>query len=363
MHRVLIVDDEELIRESLSIQLSELEGIAVSAALPNGSRAIEWLQDHYADICLTDVRMPIVDGLQLMDEINSRYPWMTCIVISGYDDFEYAKKSIRLGAVDYVLKPIDNHLLIEAVAKAADKSKRQRRYEANQLLLRNLPTYKPMLERWLEMVLSVYLHDQPLLIVDTLDMFEDWLDGRCEILNELAMSWTTLVFDELKKQNIHVTYEEGEDLELGDHCLKRSEVRSYFRLCAVRRLEQAANILMEKACQAKNSQKKGVVDQVKRYIDEHYAESWRLQDLADHVAMSRSYLAKLFKEETGMTIWNYCMKVRMSRARDLLLTTSLKCYEIALKVGYENSIHFSRIFKQYHGLNPMEYKNKFSDKK
>jgi two-component system response regulator YesN len=362
MNRIVIVDDEELIRESLAIQVSEMDGITVSAALPNGNKALEWLKDHFADICMTDVRMPLVDGLQLIEEINILYPWMTCIVISSHDDFQYAKKSILLGAVDYVLKPMDNTLLCEAVKKACTRNRRQRRYEANRILLQKLPIYKPMLDRWLEMVLSVYLHGQPLLIVDTLAMFEDWVEGRYEILNELSMAWTSLVIEELKKQDIHVNYEEGEDFGLGEQSLRFSEVRHYFRLCAVRRLEQAANILMDRARKAKNLQMDSVVDQVKSYIEEHYAKSWGLQDLADHVAMSRSYLAKLFKEQAGMTIWTYCVNVRMRRARDLLLTSSLKSYEIGLQVGYENSIHFSRLFKQYHGLNPMEYKGKFAGK-
>ncbi|MEC0226345.1 response regulator [Paenibacillus alba] len=359
MNRLIIVDDEDLIRESLAIQVSEMDGIIVSAELPNGSKALDWLKNHFADICMTDVRMPLVDGLQLIEEINRQYPWMTCIVISSYDDFHYAKKSIALGAVEYVLKPLDSVLLYEAVQKACTRIRSSRRNEANQLLLHKLPVYKPMLDRWLEMVLSVYLHGQPLLIVDTLAMLEAWVKGRYEILNELSMAWTSLVIEELKKQDIHVNYEEGEDLELGEQSLQHSEVRQYFRLCAVRRLEQAANILMDRARKAKNLQKESVVDQVKRYIEAYYAQSWGLQELADHVAMSRSHLAKLFKEQAGMTIWTYCVNVRMRKARDLLLTSSLKSYEIAQQVGYENSIHFSRIFKQYHGLNPMEYKDRF----
>jgi two-component system, response regulator YesN len=361
MNRLMIVDDEELIRESLVIQLSEMEDAAVSATLPNGSKALDWLKDHFADICVTDVRMPLVDGLQLIEEINRSYPWMTCIVISSYDDFQYAKKSILLGAVDYVLKPIDPQLLSEAVQKASLKVKGQRRSEANQLLLKKLPMHKPLLEQWLEMILSVYLHGQPLIIVDTLAMFETWIGGRFEILDELALAWTALLVEELKKQGIEVELVEAENLGFGDASpsLQKAQVRHYFRLCAVKRLEEAANLLMDRARKAKNLQKESVVDLVKRYIEHHYAEDWGLQELAGHVAMSRSYLAKMFKEQAGMTIWTYCVNVRMRKARELLLTTSFKSYEIALKVGYENSIHFSRIFKKYHGINPMEYKDSF----
>ncbi|MGG1517550.1 response regulator [Paenibacillus oryzisoli] len=361
MNRLMIVDDEELIRESLAIQLSDMADVAVSATHANGQKALDWLKDHFADVCVTDVRMPLVDGLQLIEEINRLYPWMTCIVISSYDDFQYAKKSILLGAVDYVLKPIDPGLLTEAVQKASEKVSRQRRNDANQLLLRKLPMNKLLLEQWLEMILSVYLHGQPLLIVDTLAMFEAWVDGRYEILDELALAWTAMLVAELKKQGIDVELKEADDLGFGDDSaiLQRSEVRHYFRLCAVKRLEEAANLLMDRARKAKNLQKESAVDQVKRYIENHYAENWGLQDLADHVAMSRSYLAKMFKEQAGMTIWTYCVNVRMRKARELLLTSSLRSYEIALKVGYENSIHFSRIFKQYHGINPMEYKERF----
>jgi len=361
MNRLMIVDDEELIRESLAIQLAEMEGTAVSATLANGSKALDWLKDHFADLCVTDVRMPLVDGLQLIEEINRLYPWMTCIVISSYDDFQYAKKSMLLGAVDYVLKPINPALLAEAVGKAFLKLRRQRRSEANGLLLRKLPLHKPLLEQWLEMILSVYLHGQPLLIVDTLDMLETWVEGRYEILDKLALAWTAMLVAELKKMGIEVELDEALDLGVAEAgaSLQRSQVRQYFRLCAVKRLEEAANLLMDRARKAKNLQKESAVDQVKRYIEQHYAESWGLQDLADQVAVSRSYLAKMFKEQAGMTIWTYCVNVRMRKARELLLTSSLKSYEIALKVGYENSIHFSRIFKQYHGINPMEYKDRF----
>ncbi|RAV02018.1 response regulator [Paenibacillus sp. YN15] len=360
MYRMIIVDDEELIRESVSIQLSELAGIAVSALQPNGCKALEWLEENYADICLTDVRMPLMDGLQLIEAINERFPWMTCVVISSYDEFQYARKSMMLGAVDYVLKPIDRELLHEAVSKACAKNSHQRQHEANRLLLQKLPFHKPLLDKWLEVILSVYSHVQPLLVVDTLAVFEEWAGERFQLLNELSMAWVRLLAEELKKQELHAFYEEGEDAGLGEASLSREEARRYFRLGAVRRLEQSSLLFLDHARQLRSLQKEGPVDKVKGFIESHYAESFSLQELADYAAMSRSYMAKLFKEQTGLTIWSYCINVRMKKARELLLTTTLKSYEVALQVGYENSIHFSRIFKQYHGLNPMEYKEKFA---
>src|SRR3546814_21150107 len=67
---------------------------------------MEWLEAHYADLCLVDVRMPLMNGLELAERVKERYPWMKCVVISSYEDFQYAKKAIEVGAIDYILQPV-----------------------------------------------------------------------------------------------------------------------------------------------------------------------------------------------------------------------------------------------------------------
>jgi two-component system response regulator YesN len=99
-----------------------------------------------------------------------------------------------------------------------------------------------------------------------------------------------------------------------------------------------------------------IAAQVKQYIDLHYAEKVNLEELADLIPISRSYLAVLFKQSTGQTIWNYLVEVRMNNAKLLLLDQQLKIYQIAHKVGYENSEHFSKLFKEYYGVTPKEYR-------
>ncbi|NOU91669.1 helix-turn-helix domain-containing protein [Paenibacillus sp. LMG 31456] len=72
--------------------------------------------------------------------------------------------------------------------------------------------------------------------------------------------------------------------------------------------------------------------------------------------MSRSYLTVLFKQSTGITIWSYLVEVRMNQAKLMLLDQQLKIYQVANLVGYENSEHFSKLFKEYFGVTPKEYR-------
>ncbi|SDS08639.1 two-component system, response regulator YesN [Paenibacillaceae bacterium GAS479] len=98
------------------------------------------------------------------------------------------------------------------------------------------------------------------------------------------------------------------------------------------------------------------------YIEEHYAEDRvSLQDICRHVLMSTSYFSQMFKQETGETFVEYLTRFRMSKAKDLLTSTSLKFYEIASMVGYSDPNYFSLSFKKHAGLSPREYREKFKE--
>ncbi|WP_135556240.1 response regulator [Paenibacillus cymbidii] len=359
MHHVLIVDDEPWIRSSLEKRVTSASELAVvSEAAPNGRKALEWLELHHADICITDVRMPVMDGLELIRLINERFPWMVCIVVSSYDDFQYARESIHHGAIDYILKPIEQEVLNAALGKAIAELTRRRYHEAYQRVVRLLPHHRPMMERWVKQVQAYQLETMPLMVVDTLEMLESWADGAFYLLIPLSMVWLNLVCEELRRDKFDATLDEGTDSAIGEKTLPKERERSYFRLCAVRRLEEGALRLFGAAKEVIDHPARKVVEEIKRYVERHYAEKLSLQDIADVAEMSRNYSAGLFKQETGMTVWNYLVAVRMRKARELLLGTSMKVYEIAGEVGYENVVYFSQLFKEHFGMNPGEYKKR-----
>lgn len=108
MYKCVIVDDEPLDLEGLRrlIDWSAL-GIEVTAAVSSGFAALDFLRGESADILVTDVKMPIMSGLELARQAADLHPHIKLIVISGFEDFQYAKKAIELRAYAYLLKPVD----------------------------------------------------------------------------------------------------------------------------------------------------------------------------------------------------------------------------------------------------------------
>ena len=97
-----------------------------------------------------------------------------------------------------------------------------------------------------------------------------------------------------------------------------------------------------------------------RYINNHFSEKVRIQDLADHIGISRSYLVKLVKQETGMSPQEYLIETRMRRSSDLLSRTNDSIRVVAAECGYDDALAFSKVFKSRFGLNPTEYREKHS---
>lgn len=105
MYKLIIVDDEREIREGLASIPWDAMGIESTGLFAHGLDALQYISEHPVDIVLTDIRMPFMDGLELMDHLHRNYPYIKVVVLSGYNDFEYAKKALQSGAADYLLKP------------------------------------------------------------------------------------------------------------------------------------------------------------------------------------------------------------------------------------------------------------------
>lgn len=93
----------------------------------------------------------------------------------------------------------------------------------------------------------------------------------------------------------------------------------------------------------------------------NYHNNITLKTLSEAVNYSESYLSHLFSNELGVTIIEYLNRLRIEKAKIFLDTTSLKVYEIAIKVGFQNAEHFSRSFKKYVGMSPKKYKQTSND--
>lgn len=107
MYHILIVDDEKIERKGLQFLLKRIDAEWAVEEAGNGRDALELLKQKKFDIMLTDIKMPFMDGLQLIEEAVKLDPEMKIVIVSGYGEFEYARKALSLRVVDYMLKPIE----------------------------------------------------------------------------------------------------------------------------------------------------------------------------------------------------------------------------------------------------------------
>lgn len=122
MYQIFVVEDELLIRQNIRNIIENMPGPYVFCGeASDGEMALSMMQDDMPDILLTDIKMPFLDGFELIRHVKAMMPWLKIIIISGYGEFESAQKAIALGVDLYLLKPIRSADLAEAIRKIAQQ--------------------------------------------------------------------------------------------------------------------------------------------------------------------------------------------------------------------------------------------------
>lgn len=148
VYKVFFVEDEVVTREGIRDNVDwQANGFEFCGEAPDGEMALPLLRTTQPDVLITDIKMPFMDGLQLCKIVRERTPWVKIIILSGHDEFEYAKEAIKLGVTEYLLKPVtvqDLHLTLRKVAAQLDQERKaqenlkqlQEQVEENQAILR-----------------------------------------------------------------------------------------------------------------------------------------------------------------------------------------------------------------------------------
>lgn len=140
MYKVFLADDEIVVREGIRSNFPwEQTDFVLAGEAPDGEIALSMLQDIKPDILITDIRMPFLDGLELCRAVSAAMPWMYIVILSGYDDFAYAREAISLGVKEYLLKPVSGQELLQVLNHIADCIREDKRRQAN------LRTYRDQL--------------------------------------------------------------------------------------------------------------------------------------------------------------------------------------------------------------------------
>ncbi|MDR1650262.1 MAG: response regulator, partial [Synergistaceae bacterium] len=120
MYKVFFADDEAAMRAGLRESLiRESSDFVLTGEAPDGELALTLIAETPPDILVTDVRMPFMDGIELSRRVSRTMPWVKIIILSGHDEFEYAKEAIKIGVTEYLLKPVTSETLFRALGEAA----------------------------------------------------------------------------------------------------------------------------------------------------------------------------------------------------------------------------------------------------
>jgi len=138
MIKVLIVEDERHTARYISQLVEQHPDFTVVGAAANGAEGLSFFEKHDIDFVITDIRMPVMDGIELLRHIHAMFPDCITAVLSGYSDFDYAKAAIHHQALDYLLKPVDKDELFTLLDKVKvlwlDRTQSRRRSTIQQAL-------------------------------------------------------------------------------------------------------------------------------------------------------------------------------------------------------------------------------------
>ena len=145
LYKIMLVDDEEEVRKSIIRKIDwSAAGFEVIGDAENGKEALEKIDQIEPDVVLTDIRMPYMDGLSMAEAIRQRHPSIKIVIFSGFDEFEYAKKAIKLNVIEYILKPVNVEELTAILKRIKNNLDEEIEQKRNVSLLResyvkNLP--------------------------------------------------------------------------------------------------------------------------------------------------------------------------------------------------------------------------------
>lgn len=326
MYSVLFVDDEERALEAIRDSIPwETWNTQVVGWCTDPISALQVLVNEHVDILITDIKKPVMNGLELVKQAKSMYPAIECIILSGYGEFEFAQSAIESGVRGYLLKPCKKIELEEKVKQCINAIERASCSTTYWQAQR-----QQQVELTCENLLSLTIDHTDRDYQAVRSMMDRTNNYR--ILREAALL--------LLAQN---------DIDLKQSRILSKALSHYLDTDTL--LEHIVTIL--RMISDNTGIEDPIVARMVAFIHENYQlPGLTVQYIAENeIHLTSKYLGKRFTKEMNMKYSDYLLKVRMEKAMELIRNTNLSSEEIAEKVGLGNNVlYFYRLFHQYTGM-------------
>lgn len=360
--KILIVEDELKSRKGLGKLIEKETSNEVVGEADNGKEGLRMFYDLRPDLIFTDVRMPSMDGLEMLEIIRNTGVYVHTVIISGYAEFSYAKKAIEVGVDGYLMKPVCVgdvlKILSEIESKINNENNRVRKTEKDMMdIVENVyfldSAYPADAEKNIKSALCAHSNAE---VTDAVEKFNDFFKRSEAGLDEIRRGYL--------KYLVYVT---GMLKEIDAEAYKLIRNKNAVeKISSSRSVEELENVLIDSLGNIAESRPISeytdnyIIMRVIAYIREHYSEKITLEMMAAQFRITPEYLSTLFSREMDINFSTFLKRFRISQAKRFIRTSDMRIYEIAKKTGYPDPKYFMRVFHDEMGMSPGEYKNKFS---
>lgn len=391
MYKAIVADDEDIIRNGIIGFLKQDGSIEVVADASDGVQALDQAKKLLPDIIYVDINMPNMNGLELIEKLNDLDKEILVIVITGYSDFKYAQKALRLGVFDYFLKPIMEDPFFKTLQKA--KAYMDEQKVLNKIYDQLKETSEYAVERCLnQLSLGLISEENCINKLEVLNL-EISDDLELLIISPGGRNKYELQKSDIENEDIEIPYYIKKELEkfldgegfviifvnIYDHvvCLapnhpKQSlddfkeslelsvDIHCVKNLSFNKLPEEYLSSLKMIRARIRYSQQ---VQLFLNFIRDNYSNSkLTLSMISNASNASPGHLNRLCKDELHRTVIDYLSHYRIKMASSLLLDKNLLIYEIAEQVGFTSQHYFCNAFKKITGQPPKEYRRSLEGK-
>lgn len=358
LFKVVIIDDEpwtrEVIRQLGKWDTLELEIVGEAS---DGEYGLELIRQMTPDIILTDVSMPHLNGINLIHTLRQEGNNALVIFVSGYDNYEFIHNAMKVGAIDYLLKPIKQEELNQQLKKCksilmVDKAEREEHLKGSFLDVSWASKYY---------VLQDSLYDS--LNSNNIEIMKEKLEDIFQLIQQNAnemLSKSNMICIYYSLINTLQRYIMSRDYEVKE-VIKSS--KATFVFSRESNIEEMFYFVFDLYCSVYIKMQELIrtrnridINRIKQYAKENYAEGITLEETAETFYVSKEYLSKTFKATVGRGFSEYVTSLRMQRAKELIVDYKVPIKEAGELVGYMDQAHFYKTFKKFYGKTPGEMK-------